>query len=201
MNFPLAGRPRRILLAFVALYVVALLVINLSGVYEHRAPVDCLLVPGARVESTGKPGPLLMARLNRAIELYQSGRARGVVCTGGRGESGPIESQSARDYLTSRGIPGEAVLLEEMSHTTWENFVFAKLEMDRRGWRSCLVVTDPFHMRRCRWMAQEVGLQAYAAPTFSGPAWRPRGLLYYSTREGGAWLKYAAERARRVSGF
>lgn len=201
MNLAPARKLRRILFALVALYATALIVINLSGVSEHRAPVDCLLVPGARVESTGHPGPSLQARLDRAVELYLDGRAQGVVCTGGRGESGPVESQAARDYLVSRGVPEEAIVLEEMSHTTWENFVFAKLEMDRKGWKSCLVVTDPFHMRRCRWMAQEIGLQAYAAPTFKGPAWRPRGLVYYSTREGGAWLKYAAERARRASGL
>lgn len=160
--------------------------------------VDCLFVPGARVDADGTPGASLQARLDTAAELYRSGLAKFVVCTGGRGESGAIEAQAARDYLEALGVPREAFLLEEMSHTTWENFVFALQEMRPKGLRSCLVVTDPFHMRRCLTMAQELGLEAHSAPTFDGPAWRPRGWLYYTTREIGAWLKYCAERARRT---
>ncbi len=192
-----AQRACRLLAILAGLYVIALLTITVSGFGEQDEPVDCILVPGARVESTGEPGPSLRGRLERALTLYKAGRAKGIVCTGGRGESGPVESLAARDYLVARGVPVESIALEEMSHTTWENFVFAEPEMRRRKWRRCLVVTDPFHMRRCLWMATELGLQARSAPSFTGPAWRPGGWLYYTTREIGAWLKYGAERARR----
>lgn len=193
-----AQRARRLLAVLAALYAVALLVVTGAGVGEQDETVDCILVPGARVDSTGDPGPSLRGRLDRALGLFQAGRAKGIVCTGGRGESGPIESQAARNYLVARGVPVESIVLEEMSHTTWENFVFAEPEMSRRGWRRCLVVTDPFHMRRCLWMAAELKLEAYSAPSFTGPAWRGLGgWLYYTTREIGAWLKYSTARARR----
>lgn len=179
-------------------YGAGLLLITASGMRSDLRPVDCLFVPGARVDADGTPGASLQARLDTAAELYRSGLAELVVCTGGRGESGAVEAQAAREYLAAHGVPRRAVLLEEMSHTTWENFVFALQEMKSRSLRSCLVVTDPFHMPRCLTMAQELGIEAYSAPTFQGPAWKPRGWLYYTTREIGAWLKYSAERARRT---
>lgn len=154
-------------------------------------------MPGARVEADGTPGPSLRGRLEEALRLYRQGQARVVVCTGGKGESGPIESEVARDYLVQRGVPREAIVLERMSHTTWENFAFARPEMEQKGLHSCLVVTDPFHIQRCLWLASDAGLEAYPSPSFNGPAWRPRGMLYYTTREMLAWVKYAAERAGR----
>lgn len=155
-------------------------------------------MPGARVEASGQPGPSLKARLDEALRLYQEGRAKTIVCTGGRGESGPIESEAARDYLVARGVPLPAIVLERMSHTTWENFTFAQQEMQLRGLRTCLVVTDPFHMQRCLWMATEAGLEGYPAPSFNGPAWRrPTSMVYYTTREMLAWVKYGAEHAGR----
>lgn len=161
------------------------------------AKADCILVPGARAEANGQPGPSLRGRLDEALRLYQRGRSRTFVCTGGKGESGPIESEVARDYLIARGVPSDAILLERMSHTTWENFAFARPEMERKGLHSCLVVTDPFHIQRCLWMASEAGLEGYPTPSFNGPAWRPGGMLFYTTREMLAWVKYGAERAGR----
>lgn len=103
----------------------------------------------------------------------------------------------AREFLAANGVPQHSIVTENMSHTTWENFVFAAQEMRRRGWRSCLVVTDPFHMQRCLTMARELGLEAYPAPSFDGPGWRLGGMLYYTNREMAAWVKYAGESAGR----
>lgn len=180
------------------LYLAWFALINGTGMTTSAQKADCLLVPGARVEADGQPGPSLKARLDHAARLFREGRAGRVVCTGGRGESGPIEAEASRDYLIAQGVPAEAFLLEGMSHTTWENFVFASQEMERQGLRSCLVVTDPFHMQRCLWMAQELGLQPLPAPSFEGPAWAPRGMLFYTSREMAAWLKYGADRAGRA---
>ncbi len=197
-NLQRSVRLRRVLLGLLAVYGTGLLLLTVCGMRSDLRPVDCLFVPGARVDSDGTPGLSLQGRLDTAVELYQARLAKSIVCTGGRGESGAVEAQAARDYLVARGIPHDAVLTEEMSHTTWENFVFAAEEMKREGLRSCLVVTDPFHVPRCLAMARELGLEPYSAPSFRGPAWRPRGWLYYTTRELGSWLKYGAERTRRA---
>jgi uncharacterized SAM-binding protein YcdF (DUF218 family) len=186
------------ILAGLVVVLAWVLLLNAIGASTASGSADCLLVPGARVQSDGQPGPSLRARLDAALIYYGEGRARHLICTGGRGDSGHVEAKAARDYLVARGVPAEAVVLEDMSHTTWENFVFARDEMRRRGWRSCQVVTDPFHMPRCLGMARELALRPTPAPSFGGPGWRrPGSNFYYSAREVAAWAKYLGERAGR----
>lgn len=187
------------MLPLVGLYLAWFAAINGAGMRSADSSADCILVPGARVEANGQPGLSLQGRLDQAVTLFQAGRAPRIVCTGGRGESGPIEAEAARDYLVGQGVPPEAILLEGMSHTTWENFVFATQEMRAHGLRSCLVVTGPFHMQRCLWMARELDLEPRPAPSFRGPAWAPRGMLFYTSREMAAWLKYGADRLGRAT--
>lgn len=167
------------------------MLINGLGMSTDLVKVDCIVIPGARVDEKGVPGLSLQARLDRAVELYRQGWAPNLVCTGGRGESGWVEAEVAREVLLRAGVPESAIAIEGLSHTTWENFYFAEEEMKVKGWDTCLVVSDPFHMQRCLWIAQIMGLEAHAAPTFSGPGWNSwSGFTYYTTREMAAWVKH-----------
>jgi uncharacterized SAM-binding protein YcdF (DUF218 family) len=83
---------------------------------------------------------------------------------------------------------------ENQSHTTRENFYWAAWHMQARGWNSCLVVTDPFHEPRSLALAARHGLQAYPAPSLSGPVSRRWGSwIYYNLRETLSWLKFWVE--------
>jgi uncharacterized SAM-binding protein YcdF (DUF218 family) len=61
-------------------------------------------------------------------------------------------------------VPAAALHLEPCSRTTRENLRFARAIMAAHGYGSCLISTDPFHMRRCLAIAGALGLTAYAAP-------------------------------------
>lgn len=193
-----ALRPRRVALQvggfLLALYLGLAGWITWSGLETHLQKVDCLIVPGARVESDGTLGPSIQARMDRALELYRQGWAPVMLFTGGQGASGPVEAECARAYAVAHGVPAEACFLENRSHNTLQNFLYAREVMREHGWRSCLVTTDPFHSKRAVTIARSLGLEAYPAPTYLGPSWRrPGPFLYYTTREVGSWLKYGAE--------
>ena len=185
------ARLRRLFLFLGSLYLVWFAVITFSGLRSDLVESDCIVIPGARVDDNGLPGPSLQGRLDRALELYEQGWSKNFVCTGGRGESGFVEAEISRQVLIDAGVPESAIALEGMSHTTWENFTFARDEMRRKDWKSCLVVTDPFHIQRCLWLAQMMELEAHPAPTFLGPGWSTwSGFTYYTTREMAAWVKH-----------
>lgn len=161
---------------------------------ELRA-VDCIIVPGARVLAPGQPGPVLRARVTNAIDLYRQGWARAIIFTGGAGESGPVESAEARRLALEGGLPQEHLFTESASHTTVENFVYARRIMAEHGWRSCLVSTDPFHAPRCLRIARDLGLDPYPAPAFQSPGYtRPLTRLYYTLRECAGWGRYTLQR-------
>lgn len=179
-----------------------------AGAQSDLQRADCILIPGAHSLANGRAGPSLQARIDRAVELWKAGYAPYLLTTGGRGNDGSVESLVARDEAMRQGVPAGAIEGEQQSHTTWENFRYARQIMLRRGWKSCLICTDPFHEPRCLRLASDFGLVGYAAPTFSGPAWTQRSVwLYESTRELAAWMKYEwgrldpTQRAKQAEGI
>ena len=109
-----------------------------------------IIVLGARVLPDGTPSRALLARVERAAELFHEGRAPLLVLTGGKGDQGPSEAQVMLRIARDLGVPESACLLEEASRSTWENAKFTARLLDARGIREAIVVTDPYHLFRAR---------------------------------------------------
>ena len=113
-----------------------------------------------------QPSPVFAERLNHAASLYRSGRVKLLVLTGGKGEGARLsESAVAKRYLQAKGVPANAMLTEERSHTTRQNLVEARRLLSGKPAASVLIVSDPLHMRRALAMAKDLGLPAQASPT------------------------------------
>lgn len=149
-----------------------------ARIYSYRdarsdAPADAAVVLGAAVWGA-EVSPVFRERINHGIDLYRAGRVRKLIFTGGRGNSGePTESSAARRYALAHGIPAGDILIEEKSHITYENILYAKELADAQGLRKVLIVSDPLHMKRAVAMARDVGLEAEPSPT---PSTRYQGL-------------------------
>jgi uncharacterized SAM-binding protein YcdF (DUF218 family) len=134
---------------------------------------DAAVVLGAAVW-TEEVSPVFRERINHAINLYRTGQVRKVIFTGGQGNPGePTESSAARDYALQSGLPANDILIEEKSHNTYENILYAKQIADKNGIHKVLIVSDPLHMKRAMAMATDMGLAAAPSPT---PSTRYRGL-------------------------
>jgi len=143
------------------------------GNTRSDVPADAAIVLGAAVWSTGV-SPVFRERINHGIDLYRTGKVRKLIFTGGQGNPGePTESSAARDYALQSGVPAQDILIEEKSHTTYENIRYAKQVADAHNIKRVLIVSDPLHMKRAVLMAQDVGLIAQPSPT---PTTRYQGL-------------------------
>jgi len=143
------------------------------GNTRSEASADAAIVLGAAVWSTGV-SPVFRERINHGIDLYRTGKVRKLIFTGGQGNPGePTESSAARDYALQSGVPAQDILIEEKSHTTYENIRYAKQVADAHNIKRVLIVSDPLHMKRAVLMAQDVGLIAEPSPT---PTTRYQGL-------------------------
>lgn len=169
--------------------------ITWAGCETRLRPADCIVVLGAKAHADGTPGPSLRGRCERGVELWRAGWAPVLLFTGGRGATGTVEGEVGAAWAAARGVPREALAIEGESRTTAENLRFAARIMRGRGWRRCLVVTDPFHIPRALALARDAGLEADPAPTYYGPAWQRWGpWAYYTVRETLAWVKYGWQR-------
>ena len=110
--------------------------------------------------------PVFRERINHAVDLYRKGKVRKLIFTGGQGNSNePTEAAAASSYAQANGIPIQDILVEQKSHTTFENIVNAKQLADANSLETVLIVSDPMHMKRAMTMARDVGLIAYPSPT------------------------------------
>jgi uncharacterized SAM-binding protein YcdF (DUF218 family) len=116
---------------------------------------DAAIVLGAAVEYN-RPSPVFQARIDYAIDLFKQQRVKYLIFTGGMGAGDEVtESQAARNYAIAKGIPASNIFIELQSRTTQQNLRLA----------TCLLVTDPLHMKRADWMMRDVGIKGYPAPT------------------------------------
>ena len=135
------------------------------GNTRSDASADAAIVLGAAVWSSGV-SPVFRERINHGIDLYRTGKVRKLIFTGGQGNPGePTESAAARDFALQSGVPAQDILIEEKSHTTYENIQYAKQVADTHNIKRVLIVSDPLHMKRAVLMARDVGLKAEPSPT------------------------------------
>jgi uncharacterized SAM-binding protein YcdF (DUF218 family) len=159
-----------------------------STVDEVR-PADVILVLGA-AEYRGKPSPVLEARLNHALFLYRQQWAPRILTTGGAGGDPTFtEGEVGRAYLSSHGIPSEAILTETEGSSTVESTVAAAEIMRRMNLKSCIVVSDGYHIYRVKKMLQSQGMDVFGSPRPSEPrdTWREQWLYFRQAIAYGLW--------------
>lgn len=100
-----------------------------SWVYRllpRRRQYDYIIIHGAGLDGP-RPTPLLAGRIDKALELWNKQHQHGkFVVSGGQGADEIVsEAQAMRDYLLEKGVPGDAILMEDKSTTTWENLRYS----------------------------------------------------------------------------
>ena len=137
--------------------------------HEGKRPSDAIVVLGA-AQYDGVPSPVLAARLDHALELYEEGIAPVIVVTGGRQEGDRFtEATAAATYLHDRGVPDDAILRETTGKSSWESLAASARFLSSKGMKQVVLVSDPYHAKRIQAIADEVGLDAVTSPTHTSP--------------------------------
>jgi len=153
-------------LVFWAGWMIAVLV---WSTLDQARPAESIVVLGA-AQYDGRPSPVLRARLDHAIDLWNRHLAHVVILTGGRG-SGDTTSEAAvgRSYVKRHGVPDEAILLENEGRTTQESLVAVSRMLSQRRMKTAILVSDPFHMLRLWILSRHLGFTPYTSPTRTSP--------------------------------
>jgi uncharacterized SAM-binding protein YcdF (DUF218 family) len=172
----LALRPRRrigrrvaqiagVLIVLGALYLgVSYWQVWSTGRSDQARAVDAIVVMGA-AQYDGRPSPQLAARLDHALTLWPQGFTDRIIVTGGNQPGDRFtEAQASARYLTDRGVPADAIILEGEGSTTYESMRNVATQVGGLV-ESVLIVTDPYHALRTRLIAQGLGFEAYVSPT------------------------------------
>ena len=156
----------------VFLGISSLQIVHEAGMQEVH-PADAIVVFGA-AEYAGRPSPVFRARLDHAYDLFQRGTAPVVITTGGSAADPTFsEGGVGHDYLMHRGIPEAKLIAETQGTDTASSAERVAVIMRTNRMRTCVAVSDEYHVFRIRKLLEHEGVQVHVAPR---PDSRPRSL-------------------------
>ena len=128
----------------------------------HNA--DAIVVFGA-AEYSGRPSPVYRARLDHAYDLFKRGLAQVVITTGGAADDPRFnEGGVGHDYLMHRGIPEQNLIAETQGSDTARSAERVGVILRANHMRSCIAVSDEYHVFRTRKLLEHEGVQVFVAP-------------------------------------
>ena len=131
---------------------------------NEARPADAIAVFGA-AEYDGRPSPVLRARLDHALELYQEKIAPLVITLGG-GDPADQHSEGGvgHDYLMAQGVPDAAIIAETKSQNTEESAERLAVIARANHLKTIVVVSDGTHLFRVHALCSAMGLNVYTSP-------------------------------------
>jgi uncharacterized SAM-binding protein YcdF (DUF218 family) len=160
---------RRIATVVVLIYLgSAALSVWLAASRDERRNVQAILVMGA-AHYNGKPSPVLQSRLDHALSLYNEGRAKLIIVTGGQAKGDTIsEASVGAQYLIRKGVPDARIKREVQGRDSYESLAASRRFLAPEGVSEVLIVTDGYHAARVKAVAREVGLTPFVSPVPAG---------------------------------
>jgi hypothetical protein len=111
---------------------------------------DQLTPADAAVALGGDAG---LARLEKAVELYNEGLVQHIIITetNGVADTGMRESQYLLNQALARGVRYRDISITEVNvSSTWSEAIAVRKLMLQKEWTSCIVITDPYHTLRAK---------------------------------------------------
>jgi uncharacterized SAM-binding protein YcdF (DUF218 family) len=140
-----------------------------QGQKDEERPADAIVVMGA-AQYDGRPSPVFASRLDHGVALFLAGDAPRLVVTGGKAAGDrTTEAAVGRAFAIERGVPPDAIVVEDGSRTTLESVRAVATLLEADGSTSAIFVSDRPHMLRVLRMAADAGITAWGSPTRTSP--------------------------------
>ncbi|HUY80872.1 MAG TPA: YdcF family protein [Acidobacteriaceae bacterium] len=138
--------------------------IRYYATHDQARPANAIAVFGA-AEYDGRPSPVLRARLDHGLALYQEKLAPLIITLGG-GAATDLHSEGGvgRDYLMAHGVPDSAIIAETESRDTEQSARRLAVIARKNRLRSVVVVSDGTHLFRVHALCESMGLHVYTSP-------------------------------------
>lgn len=120
--------------------------------------IDCIIILGAGVRADGTPSLMLKDRLEKTIELFNSGVSKTIIVSGDHRTNDYDEVNTMKNYLIDAGIPSECIFMDHCGLSTYESMYRAKNIFDVEN---AIIVTQKYHMYRAIFVAKSFDIDAY----------------------------------------
>lgn len=167
---------------YIFIFVNCVISAALYQLNRPRLNQDFIIVLGCGLNGD-KVTPLLASRLNRALSFYLKQKHRTtaprIILSGGQGADEIVaEAFAMKNYLLSKGVPEQHLLLEDKSTTTAENMRFSKKIMDGlKDTYSSIFVTNNYHTFRAGIFAKRAHLDSGGIGAHTAPYYLPTAFV------------------------
>jgi vancomycin permeability regulator SanA len=134
------------------------------GTTTYNANVDATVVLGAQVLPDGRPSDVLRDRLDTAIKLYNQGKTRILIMSGGIDIGGTNEAEKMRDYAIEQGVPADDILVDSGGQNTQGTARDTVALMNEHGLQTVAAVSDYFHLARIKMLFLDAGTDVTTIP-------------------------------------
>lgn len=152
-----------------------------TGVKESNF-MNVGVVLGAAVWSYDKPSHSLAARIDKAVELHNSGLIQKIQVTGSNAPGELSEAEVSFRYIIDKGIGPEDIYFENQTGSTSEQVKYLKEVLLKKNKNfNIVIISDRYHLPRIREITQFYNINTDLAA--SRLTLNEKDLLYYYARE------------------
>lgn len=121
--------------------------------------VDCILVLGCQVYNNYALSPMLCERVDKSLEVYDTGVTKKILASGDNGTVEYNEVFAMKNYILSTSdVYPEDVFMDHAGFSTYESIYRAR---DVFKVKKVIIVTHKYHLYRSIYIANKLGLEAY----------------------------------------
>lgn len=154
-------------------------IIIYNGHHHDTEKPDYLVVLGAGLRGRSISASLLY-RLETALDFHDMYPDVKIVVSGGQGEGEDMtEALAMRNFLVDNGVDPSLIIMEDKSTNTYENFLYTKNVLEEETGKedfAITIISNNFHMYRAKFLAKEIGFNAYGYPA---PSHKASAVVFY----------------------
>ncbi len=140
------------------------------GAPERLERAEAIVVLSGGIRSGGILTANSLRRALHGIELYRKGLAPLLLFLGTASTAPSSEARAREELARAYGVPRQALLAAQEAWTTREEAAEVKALLQSKGIRRILLVTNPEHMARARWLFERAGFEVSPAPADEFPS-------------------------------
>ncbi len=95
-----------------------LIYITIDGLTDKKMNADIAVVLGNKVNEDGTLSERLEKRMECGLNLYNSGRVKKILVSGGLGKEGFYEGDKMKEYLIKHNVPDSVIIVDNLGSNT-----------------------------------------------------------------------------------
>ncbi|WP_322106737.1 YdcF family protein [Paraburkholderia sp. J41] len=173
----------------VVAWALAAVVICVTGILMPDGKAEVAVIFGNALDRDGTPAPILVQRLDVALQCYRAGMCGRLFITGSIDVPRGDETVAMKRYLTAHGVPGTAIIADNAGDNTLASARHLVAYMHEQHLASVMLISQYYHLPRARLAVERAGANALAI--FGAYPHQFHSLdLYSSWREVPAYVVY-----------